>query len=154
MNEESQNSAAGEVIEESAGCVLIQHVDKNALTHVTQALVVRVRRHGFEIPKGHIETGETQQEAALRELREETGLLSRVDVTAPLGVLEYTFNHIDKAVRKRVYYFAAAPTEDIEFGRKPARTKELCWVASPDLNTLPLVNEGLRDIIRKALDRT
>lgn len=136
-----------ESVEESAGSVLVQGTDVNA-----QALVIRVRRDSFEVPKGHIETGESKEAAALRELYEETGLLSPTTVLANLGVQEYTFEQNGITVRKCVSYFAVASSNaSLEFGEKPERTREIRWVSLGDLEMLPLVNEDLRSIIQVAL---
>ncbi len=136
-----------ERLEESAGCVLVRGEAEDAV-----ALVIRVRKEGYEIPKGHIEPGETSETAALRELREETGLRSAVTVVAKLGVLEYTFEHRGTPIRKRVSYFAVAPTgETVEFNKRPVATRELLWVSAENLKTLPLINQTLRPIIRQAL---
>jgi 8-oxo-dGTP pyrophosphatase MutT (NUDIX family) len=136
-----------EMVEESAGCVLVQEVGEKAT-----ALLIRVRQEGFEVPKGHIEAGETREASALRELREETGLRSPVVVMANLGVLEYSFERSTTLIHKRVYYFAVTPAEALEFDNKPARTRELRWVSPPELPTLPLINEALRAVIREALN--
>lgn len=43
---------------------------------------------GFEVPKGGIEPGETPAQGALRELREEAGIICQ-DIVAELGVTWY-----------------------------------------------------------------
>lgn len=58
----------------------------------------------WQLPKGHIEYGETPEQAALREVREETGVTGRL--VAPLSEVEYWF--VEKGARrvhKRVDYF-------------------------------------------------
>ena len=58
----------------------------------------------WQLPKGHIEEGETAEEAAVREVREETGVTGRVVASLP-GV-EYWF--VEKRawrVHKQVEYF-------------------------------------------------
>jgi 8-oxo-dGTP pyrophosphatase MutT (NUDIX family) len=50
-------------------------------------------------PKGHIEKGETSEQAAVRETREEAGVVG--DPIAPAGILEYGF----LGAKARVEYF-------------------------------------------------
>lgn len=42
-------------------------------------LLVRQKRGVWGFPKGHVEAGETEEETALREIREETGVTVRID---------------------------------------------------------------------------
>jgi 8-oxo-dGTP pyrophosphatase MutT (NUDIX family) len=61
----------------------------------------------WQLPKGHIEDGETAEQAAVREVREETGVTGRV--VAPLPGIEYWF--VDRGhsrVHKQVDYFLLA----------------------------------------------
>jgi len=58
----------------------------------------------WQLPKGHIEPGETPEQAAVREVREETGVTGRV--VAPLPSVEYWY--VEKGrnrVHKKVDYF-------------------------------------------------
>lgn len=58
----------------------------------------------WQLPKGHIEDGETPEEAAVREVREETGVTGRI--LAPLPPVEYWY--IEKGrrrVHKKVEYY-------------------------------------------------
>lgn len=58
----------------------------------------------WQLPKGHIEKGETSEQAALREVQEETGVTGRV--VAPLPGVEYWFvEKGSRRVHKRVDYF-------------------------------------------------
>jgi 8-oxo-dGTP pyrophosphatase MutT (NUDIX family) len=61
----------------------------------------------WQLPKGHIEEGETPEQAAVREVREETGVTGRVVASLP-GV-EYRFVEKDgRRVHKEVDYFLLA----------------------------------------------
>jgi 8-oxo-dGTP pyrophosphatase MutT (NUDIX family) len=66
------------------------------------------------IPKGHLEPGETPEEAARREILEEAGVVA--DIVAPLGVLNFQFR--GEAVHTMVYLLAyqgeAPPAEERE----------------------------------------
>jgi 8-oxo-dGTP pyrophosphatase MutT (NUDIX family) len=58
----------------------------------------------WQLPKGHIEAGESPEQTAVREVREETGVTGRV--VAPLPEVEYWY--VEKGhlrVHKRVDYF-------------------------------------------------
>lgn len=65
-------------------------------------------------PKGHIEEGETPQEAALREVREETGLNS-LKIMQEIGRQEYYFTLCGKKIFKTVHIFLteADPGEEV-----------------------------------------
>ena len=66
----------------------------------------------WAFPKGHIEKEESNQEAAWREIEEETGLAkSGLRVVEYLGELEYQFTFTNRKIHKLVhfYLFEAAP---------------------------------------------
>jgi 8-oxo-dGTP pyrophosphatase MutT (NUDIX family) len=74
-------------------------------------LVHRAKYDDWTLPKGKAEPGETDEETALREVEEETGLVC--ELGAEVGVSEYT----DASGRpKRVRYFAMTPRTEQEAG--------------------------------------
>ncbi|WP_310829769.1 NUDIX hydrolase [Paenibacillus pedocola] len=64
-----------------------------------------VDRYGkVALPKGKMEDGETVEETALREIREETGTVGLIK--APIDIIKYTFQHpVYGKVDKEVHYF-------------------------------------------------
>lgn len=60
------------------------------------------------LPKGRLDAGETPEQAALREVREETGL--RAAITAPLGSVSYSYEEGAQRVAKRVHFFLMEPS--------------------------------------------
>ena len=65
--------------------------------------VVRVRDQILALPKGHPENGESAQEAALREVREETGL--EATPVEKLGDIRYWYARGNDRVLKIVSFF-------------------------------------------------
>src|ERR1700750_333536 len=55
------------------------------------------------LPKGGLEAGETPEQAAAREVREETGVVAAAG--EPLGDVRYTYRRTGRRVRKTVHYF-------------------------------------------------
>ena len=57
----------------------------------------------WSLPKGHIEEGETPEQAAIREVAEETGITS--SITKSLGVIDFWFMGGGKRIHKTVHHF-------------------------------------------------
>jgi ADP-ribose pyrophosphatase YjhB (NUDIX family) len=57
----------------------------------------------WSLPKGHIEEGETPEDAAIREVAEETGITS--EITKSLGVIDFWFMAGGKRIHKTVHHF-------------------------------------------------
>ena len=57
----------------------------------------------WSLPKGHIEEGETPEEAAIREVAEETGITS--EISRELGVIDFWFMAGGKRIHKTVHHF-------------------------------------------------
>lgn len=57
----------------------------------------------WSLPKGHIEEGETPEEAAIREVHEETGILS--EIHRELGVIDFWFMASGKRIHKTVHHY-------------------------------------------------
>ncbi len=57
----------------------------------------------WSLPKGHLEEGETAEQAALREVEEETGIQGHI--LAPLGVIDFWFIAQQRRIHKTVHHF-------------------------------------------------
>ena len=74
-----------------------------------QALVIVPTRRAADgsrvlgLPKGHIDPGETELQAAVREVREETGV--EVELVQELGEVRYWYSRSGRAVPKTVIFY-------------------------------------------------
>lgn len=67
------------------------------------AMIATRGRTRWGLPKGAVSKGETSEQAALREVQEETGLMA--DIVRPLETIEYHFRAGDTLIRKRVDFY-------------------------------------------------
>lgn len=68
----------------------------------------RANRLEWCVPKGHPEGQETLEQAAIREVFEETGIES--EIISPLGSIDYTFSAGNKVITKTVHHFIMRQT--------------------------------------------
>src|SRR5436190_18320667 len=68
----------------AAGCVLVNDAGEIAV-------IYRPKYDDWTLPKGKLEPGETEEEAAVREVEEETGFVGELD--DELGSVSYTDRH-------------------------------------------------------------
>jgi 8-oxo-dGTP pyrophosphatase MutT (NUDIX family) len=128
------------VVEISAGGFVVSKTDSTLV-----ALMARFNRGGkleWCIPKGHLEPDETTEQAALREVFEETGLSA--EITDYLGDVSYTFNQKGKTVSKTVHvYLMNQVSGELTMEHDPNHeASELAWVKLSELiNKLSHVNE-------------
>lgn len=119
------------VEETSAGGLVL---DRSS--HTPRAvLIARHDRRGrlvWSLPKGHLEEGETPQEAALREVKEETGIVGRV--VAPLGVIDFWFMAGDRRIHKTVHHYLMEASGG-ELSDADAEVEEVAWVDLGDLRS-------------------
>ncbi len=68
-------------------------------------LLLHYEEGHWDFPKGHVEAGESEKEAALRELREETGIKDAELVFGFRERIEYFYRREGKTMHKEVFFF-------------------------------------------------
>jgi 8-oxo-dGTP pyrophosphatase MutT (NUDIX family) len=101
-------SAGGVVFRHAAAAASPAHASAGAPASVEIALVGRTRLDIWVLPKGTPQSGEDIASTALREVREETGLLTRI--VGELGSIHYTFTRAGKRFHKEVFHYLLEAT--------------------------------------------
>lgn len=97
------------------------------------ALIGRTNRRGrllWSLPKGHLEAGETLEEAAVREVAEETGIHG--DIIASLGSIEFWFVVEGRRVHKTVHHFLMRAVGG-ELSDADIEVTEVAWFPLPHI---------------------
>jgi 8-oxo-dGTP pyrophosphatase MutT (NUDIX family) len=101
------------------------------------AVICRLNRAGRQewcLPKGHLEGEETLEEAAVREIEEETGI--RGEIVEDLGSIDYWFSADGRRIHKVVHLFllkATGGTLTVE-NDPDAEAIDVEWIAFSDLD--------------------
>jgi len=121
------------VDETSAGGLVLDRRGPEA----SGALIGRLDRRGrllWSLPKGHVEPGETEEQAAIREVAEETGI--RGSVVGKLGTIDFWFVADGRRIHKTVHHFlllADDPIGGLELSDEDVEVSEVAWVPLADL---------------------
>ena len=90
---------------------VVVYVVKDGQLLVFRHLDFSYEEVGLQVPAGSIRTGESEQEAALRELKEETGCTS-FEIVSALGTATYDLTPYREEIQER-HFFLAKPTADL-----------------------------------------
>jgi len=99
------------------------------------AVIARHDRNGglvWSLPKGHVEAGETVEQAAIREVAEETGITGRI--LGELGTIDFWFVAPDRRVHKTVHHFLLEAV-DGELSDEDIEVVEVAWMTLDELAT-------------------
>jgi 8-oxo-dGTP pyrophosphatase MutT (NUDIX family) len=100
------------------------------------------------LPKGHPDGGESELEAAVREVREETGV--RAEPIEKLGDINYTYERKGRQIDKRVaFYLFEYRDGELEPDHEIASAQ---WMPLAEA-ARSLTYEGEREMVQRALSR-
>jgi 8-oxo-dGTP pyrophosphatase MutT (NUDIX family) len=97
------------------------------------AIIGRTDRRGrllWSLPKGHVEPGETAEQAAVREVAEETGIAG--EILGSLGTIDFWFIADGRRVHKTVHHFLLRAVGG-QLSDADIEVTEVAWVPLPSI---------------------
>ena len=130
--------------ETSCGCVIF---DKE--THSKVLIVYEKRRDFWGFPKGHVESGETETQTALREVKEEVG----IDVKILEPKFRYVTNYITEngQIDKTSIYYIAETIDEAKIKNQEAEIEDSKWATIDEAKKL-LTYDNCKEVLNKACD--
>ncbi len=130
--------------EHSAGIIIFRRIQDKKLY-----LLLHYEAGHWGLPKGHVEYGESDTEAALREVTEETSLYN-IDIDQNFKEeLKYMFHRGDTKILKTVTFFLGETNqEDVEISKEHKDHKWLPFNMAYKMLTF----ESAKEILNKAED--
>ncbi len=137
------------VSEVSAGGLVISESNPSLI-----ALISHKNRGGgldWVIPKGHVELGENYLQTAVREIREETGIESKI--LEKIGQISYSFKIGPKRIKKTVHHYLLQQTGGLlnAYGDPTGEVVDAQWFEIDKLEEV-LAHENERKIAQRALE--
>lgn len=116
-------------------------------------LLLIYRHDKWDLPKGHVETGETFEECALREVCEETGLKDlRLEHFIGTTEHEYYDSYLSSDAVKEVHWYAMRSAGKNMFPQIQEGIEWLRWVERDEIdNYLYNSYNNIREIVAKCL---
>lgn len=130
---------------------MIREFSAGGLVFNDQGQILVIQPSGYSywmFPKGHIEKGETSNEAALREVKEETGLMA--EIITKLGDTKYVYTwEGEKRFKVVVWFlmkFISGDTKDHSW-----ETSSVIW-EDPEKALVILSFNGDKTLLKQALE--
>lgn len=103
------------------------------VVHREDEILVIKRLGRYDLPKGHLEAGETIEACAVREVEEECGLQG-VKITAPLTTTLHIYDRDDTWYLKKTYWYAmVCPPNPQLTPQREEGIEEAFWLPSKEI---------------------
>lgn len=127
--------------EKSCGAIIYKY-QENKLYF----LIVKHNRGHYSFPKGHIEKGETEEETAIREVKEETN----VDIKIINGFREkITYSPKENTIKDVIFFLAKPLTLNIK--PQEEEINQIAWYDENDVFNIITYEED-KNILKNALN--
>jgi len=134
--------------EKSAGAIIFRRKDNTPyylLLHYPSS--ANAKSEYWDLPKGHIEKGETEEETVRREVEEETGLRDIKIVEGFREEIQYWFRSDNQTISKTVaFYLAETVQEEVTISSEHIGFQ---WLPYEDAVSV-LTHQNARQVIQKA----
>ncbi len=133
----------------SAGGIVLKKVSKGPKgPKETKVLLTQHSGHkGWEFPKGHIEIGESSEQAALREVEEEAGV--KAEVLEKAGQCQYFYFEEGKRVLKTVTFYLMKYLDEGE-ATTAYEVADKVWLSASEVED-KLTYKGTKEVWLEAL---
>ncbi len=138
---------AGKAVEEtSAGGVVFRRTGAGGIV----VLLIKDSYRNWGFPKGHVEAGEAPEQAAAREIGEETGLAHLV-LKAPIRDIDWFFRFRGTLIHKTCHFFLFESPDGDATPQRDEGITAVRWVGLEEaLKTVSYANA--REVLREAGD--
>lgn len=120
--------------EKSCGAVILKE---------KQVLIVQQASGFYNFPKGHMEKGETEEETAIREVKEEINLDIKINKSLRFSII---YSQTPELKRELIYFIASPISNNIQIDEK--ELKEAKWVDIEEVESI-LTFENLKKLWRQ-----
>jgi 8-oxo-dGTP pyrophosphatase MutT (NUDIX family) len=111
-------------------------------------LLIRDSYQNWGFPKGHLETGEVPEAAALREVSEETGL-SDLSIRGSIDTIDWFFRFRGQLIHKVCHFFLMQTRESSTLPQRAEGITACRWSPYEDASSL-VSYPNARDVLRRA----
>lgn len=126
--------------EKSCGAVVTKEENDSI-----QFLIIKQHDENWYFPKGHVEEGETEQQTAIREIKEETNIDVEIDTSFRKVI---TYSPKEGVIKDVVFFIAKATSFDIKID--PDELLDAKWVNAIEAKNY-FIHEDIKGVCKEAL---
>ncbi len=115
--------------------------------NVKNKVLMIFRRNSWDLPKGKIDDGESPEQAAVREIQEETGL-NDVKISELIAYTYHTYDMNGKRILKKTWWYAMSTTEITLTPQTSEDIEQAIWVElATFLDAKPTIYGSILDVL-------